>query len=163
MPKILAISAAVAGSIEPALLSPSVSRITTFEIASLSFKRLTEDARPSPMAVPSSSMPHFMSLIILRSMLWSVVKGTCVNVSLAKTTNPILSSGRPFTKSEPTSLAASKRSGFKSMASILLEISIVKMMSMPSTLIFRLVELLCGRANAMINNAKAHISRAKSR
>ena len=60
IPKLLAISAAVKGEISPLLFVPSVNKIITFDLALLSFKRVTALAIPIPIAVPSVTIPHLM-------------------------------------------------------------------------------------------------------
>ncbi len=48
-------SVAVFGSTKPELLTPSVSKIITLLLASLSFNLFTAEPNPIPMAVPPSS------------------------------------------------------------------------------------------------------------
>ena len=87
-----AISAAVMGVISPRLFTPSVSRITTFDLASLSRRRLMAVASPFPMAVPLSSIsPLRIRDSRVWSVLWSVVRGLCVKASAAKATSPMRS------------------------------------------------------------------------
>ena len=80
------------GAICPRLFTPSVSRIMTFDLASLSRRRLIAVASPLPMAVPLSSIsPLRMRARSVWSVLWSVVRGLCVKASAAKTTSPMRS------------------------------------------------------------------------
>ena len=148
MPNVLAISAAVCGSMSPALFEPSVNRMITFDFVFESFIRLTQFANPKPMAVPSSIMPNSTAWKRLTNAVWSMVSGHCVKLSPANTTKPIWSLGRARIKSEPTFFAASSRLGLRSSASIVPEISRAIMMSIPSVLsdCQRLVS--CGRAKA---------------
>ena len=136
----------------PRLFTPSVSRITTFDLALLSFRRLTALASPIPSAVPSSIIPRCtMSQLTLwnkfNSTPWSTVSGHCVNASPAKIVRPILSFGRPLINSAATCLAASIRFGFKSSASILVDTSTASMMSIPSISVFCQLSVVCGRAS----------------
>ena len=55
--KFAAKSAAVEGSINPELFTPSVNKIITLLFALLSFNLFTEVAKPIPIAVPSSIIP----------------------------------------------------------------------------------------------------------
>ncbi len=155
IPYIFAISAADSGSIEPELFTPSVIRMITLLIASLSFSLLIEVASPSPMAVPSSIIPLLISLKRFLIILWSLVSGDCVKDSPLKMTSPIRSSGRPPINSEATSLAASSLSGRRSWASILLETSMAIIMSIPSMVTSREREVDWGLASATISSAMA--------
>ena len=157
MPKVFASSAAVTGAISPRLFSPSVSRITTLLMAVLSFRRETAVANPFPMAVPSSIIPLSIFLKRLITVAWSVVSGHCVKLSPEKMTSPILSFGRPEINLVATSFAASIRFGWKSIASIELEISRAMMISIPSVVTFCQLFDDCGRARAIIRNDKPSI------
>ncbi|MNL45901.1 hypothetical protein D3C87_1685790 [compost metagenome] len=150
-----AISAAVKGGIEPVVFEPSVSRITTLLVASLSLRRLTAVARPIPMAVPSSTIPLLMSPNKLISTSWSMVSGHCVKLSPLKITSPILSSGRFFIKSIAMFFPASSRFGFRSSASILPEISVAITISMPSVVEFCQLKADCGLARARMSAINA--------
>ena len=152
MPYFAAISAALTGSISPQLFIPSVRRITTLLLASLSLMRATAFASPIPIAVPSSMMPFFTCVIRLTRVLRSVVRGHCVKLSPANSTMPIRSFSRACMNSQATFLAASRRLGLKSQASIEPEISIDMMMSMPSFSTVSSSDVLCGRAIAIIIN-----------
>ena len=69
---------------------------------------------------------------------------------------PILSLGLLFTKSVATTLRASRRFGFKSLASILAETSIAITISIPLlALIFLLTATFLGLASATISKANA--------
>ena len=57
MPSAAAALAASAGWTLPALFTPSVSRTTIFDLASLWRSRLTDAASAEPIAVPSSPVP----------------------------------------------------------------------------------------------------------
>ena len=63
----------------------------TFDLASLSRRRLIAVANPLPMAVPSSISPLRMRARRVCSVLWSVVSGLCVKASPAKATSPMRS------------------------------------------------------------------------
>ena len=76
---------------------------------------------------------------------------------------PILSEGRWAMNSMAMSLAALMRSGLKSRASILVDTSIAKTMSMPSESIFSIWEDERGRASAMIISERAAILRTNGR
>ena len=91
----------------------------------------------------------------LSSEVWSVVMGHCVKASPAKMLRPMLSSGRPEMNSAATCLAASRRLGFRSSASILVETSMASMMSMPSIDLFFHEFWVCGRAMARTSIVKA--------
>ena len=79
------------GAISPRLFTPSVSRMMTFDLASLSRRRLIAVASPLPMAVPSSINPLRTRPSNVSSVDWSAVSGLCVKASPAKTTSPIRS------------------------------------------------------------------------
>jgi hypothetical protein len=79
-----------------------------------------------------------------------------VKLSAEKITNPILSLTLPRTKSSATSFAASRRLGEKSSESILPEISRTKTISIPSVVALSPLATSCGRAKAIIKNAKAN-------
>ena len=119
--------------------------------------RLTAVPRPMPMAVPSSSMPMRMSRKRLTSTAWSVVSGHWVKLSPEKMTRPMLSLGRPAMNCVATSLAASRRLGLKSSASILPEMSMAITMSMPSVVSLWMRFDDCGRASTHITAANASI------
>lgn len=153
MPCARAISAAVIGAISPRLLMPSVSRMMTFDLASLSRRRLIAVASPLPMAVPSSIRPLRMRASSVCRVLWSVVSGLCVKASPAKTTSPSRSPTRSLMNDAATSLAAVMRSGLKSRASIEPETSIESMMSMPSVEVRTFCSMPCGRASATTSSA----------
>ena len=68
-------SVAVFGSTKPELLTPSVSKIITLLLASLSFNLFTAEPNHIPMAVPPSSCPHLISEIVLLVILLSLVIG----------------------------------------------------------------------------------------
>src|SRR5690606_41490849 len=83
----------------------------------------------------------------------SLVTGVSVKLSPAYTTRPILSDGRPLINSEATSRKASRRLGFRSLASILAETSIDNTISIPSVDEDRVVTSIeRGLAIAMIKN-----------
>ena len=107
------------------------------------------------MAVPSSIMPLRTVPRILSSEALSVVSGLCVKLSPAKTTKPIRSFGRSAMKLAATSLAAEIRSGWKSRASMLPEMSSDSTMSIPSVVRLESLWELCGRASATTNSATA--------
>ena len=163
MPNVRAISAAVTGAISPRLFEPSVRRMITFDLAWLSLMRLTALASPTPMAVPSSIMPLWMSLKRFSSTAWSVVRGHWVKLSPEKTTRPMLSFGRPLMKLAATFLAAVSRSGRRSRASILPEMSMAIIMSMPSVEEFCQLSVDCGRARMTITSAMATMRSTKGR
>ena len=97
MPSAWAASAAVSGSIWPALLTPSVTRMTTRLLAPVSLSMLAALANPMPIAVPSSmssSVASRASLSRRRSTSWSTVGGLWLKASWAKTTRPMRSWGR---------------------------------------------------------------------
>ena len=72
-------SAAVNGSIKPALFTPSVNRIITLLLELLSLILLTDVASPIPIAVPPSIiLLYFISLKDFNIMLLSVVNGVFV-------------------------------------------------------------------------------------
>src|SRR5690606_22923424 len=88
----------------------------------------------------------------------SLVTGVSVKLSPAYTTRPILSDGRPLINSEATSRKASRRLGFRSLASILAETSIDNTISIPWVDEDRVVTSVeRGLAIAMIKNARAKI------
>ena len=86
-------SAAVAGSISPALLTPSVTSTTTRLFAFERRRRVSAVARPEPMAVPSGSAPSFTSSSWRSSTAVSVVGGALVRLWPAKMTRPTRSRG----------------------------------------------------------------------
>ena len=92
-----------------------------------------------------------------------MVNGHCVKLSAAKTTRPILSFWRPLMNDAATSLAASRRFGFKSSANILVEISIAITISIPSVEEFCQLLVDCGRANTTISKAMANIRKTNGR
>ena len=63
----------------------------TFDLASLSRRRLIAVARPLPIAVPSSIRPLRMRDSRVCNVPWSVVRGLCVKASPANATSPIRS------------------------------------------------------------------------
>ena len=118
-----------------------------------SLSRLSEVAMPSPMAVPSSStfiprLPRYW-----RSCARSTVIGTPVRLSPANMTMPMLSASRPEINRAATSLAAPKRSGSKSRASIDDDTSSASTMSVPSVEVVRQLSRTCGRASIMMMQA----------
>ena len=117
--------------------------------------RFTAFASPKPIAVPSSIMPYSTDWNRFTSTAWSVVSGHCVKLSPANTTRPIWSFGRFLTNSDATSLAASKRFGFKSSANMVPDISSAIMMSIPSVDSDDHLLVNCGRAKAMLSSAIA--------
>ena len=163
MPKVLAISAAVCGSMSPRLLLPSVSKMMTLDLVCESFMRFTAFANPKPIAVPSSIIPYSTDWNRLTNTAWSIVNGHCVKLSPAKTTNPIWSLGRASTKSDATCLAASRRLGFKSSANIVPDMSNAIMISMPSVDSDDQRFVSCGRASASDNKIIAATRRIKGR
>ena len=163
MPNFSAISAAVSGGTIPLLFTPSVSKIITLDIASESFNRFTAVANPIPIAVPSSTIPLLTSWNKLISTLWSVVSGHWVKLSPAKITKPTRSFIRLLMKSIATFLEASNRSGFKSCASILPEISIAKTISIPFVVLSSQLVEDCGRAKAIIIKVTAAIFNTKGK
>ena len=132
----------------------------TLDLALLSFSRVTALAIPIPTAVPSSIRPHFTSFIKFSRTAWSTVSGHCVKLSPANSVIPTLSFGRPLMNSAATSLAASKRLGFKSSANILVETSIASIISIPSISLFCQLSVVCGRDKTIIISAKAIIRNA---
>ena len=163
-PNCRAISAAVRGEMSPRLLAPSVSRMMTLLLALLSLRREMALASPIPMAVPSSIMPvagswHETLRNMLSSTAWSMVRGHCVNASPAKMVRPMLSFGRLAMNSCATALAASMRSGLRSCAHILVEMSSTIMMSIPSVWALRQEWLVCGRARTTMTSASVSIRR----
>ena len=76
-------SVAVFGSINPELLTPSVSKIMTLLLALLSFSLFTAEPNPIPIAVPPSNCPHLISEMVLFTMPLSLVIGVCVKLSPA--------------------------------------------------------------------------------
>ena len=81
-------SAAVAGSISPALLAPSVTSTITLLFAFERRRRVRAVARPEPMAVPSGSMSRCTSSSWRRRTAVSVVGGDLVRLRAAKITRP---------------------------------------------------------------------------
>src|SRR5262245_20258601 len=115
----LARSVAVAGSISPALLAPSVTSTMTLLFASDRRSRVRAVASPEPMAVPSGSISSLTSSSWRRSTAVSVVGGALVRLLPAKTTRPTRSVTRLFTNSDTTSFAtASRLRGWKSWAAM---------------------------------------------
>ena len=162
MPLSLAISAAVSGAMSPVLLEPSVSNMMLFDLALPSTMRLMLVASPSPIAVPSSSSPISTELTALRSDDLSVVIGSSVKLSPANTTRPMLSDSLPLMNSDATSLAAAKRSGVKSFANILVDMSRAMTMSVPSTLDVSHLLLVCGRQSITMRQPMASSRTANS-
>ena len=80
-----------------------------------------------------------------------------------KMTNPIRSFDLPEIKSIATFLEASKRSGVRSCANILPEISMAKTMSIPSVVISSQEAVDCGRAKATIKSPIASVLKMKKR
>src|SRR5690606_36289229 len=125
-------SLAILGSINPELLTPSVSRMITLLLALLSFNLLTEVAKPIPIAVPLSiTLLYSSSSNARKTTALSLVTEVKVKLTPAYTTRPILSDGRPLINSAATSLNASRRFGLRSRASILAETSIARTISIP--------------------------------
>ena len=89
--------------------------------------------------------------------------GTPVRLSPANITMPMLSFSRPLTNFDATALAASRRSGLKSRASIDDDMSIAIMMSVPSVRVVRQLSLICGRASTIIRQATAARRNTNSR
>ena len=120
------------------------------------------------MAVPSAMIPlvwrsQVTLLNIDSKAVWSVVMGHCVKASPPKSVNPMLSFSRPAMNSKATCLAASMRLGFKSGVSILCEMSIAIMISMPSTSRSLYAVLVCGRAKMTMARTKTSIRNTKGR
>ena len=130
--------------------------MTTLLFASESFILATAVARPFPMAVPSSMRSVWTSFIRLMRVARSVVRGHWVKLSPAKTTIPILSEGRWEMNSMAISFDALIRSGVRSRASILVETSIARIISIPSVSILSICSDDLGRAMA-----RTIITRAK--
>ena len=109
-----------------------------------------------PMAVPSSIWPHCIFRIVFCTMVLSLVIGVWVKLSPAYTTIPILSLGLFCTNRVATSLRASRRLGFRSLASMLAETSMAITMSIPRVVLVRLLtSTFRGRARATIRKARA--------
>ena len=155
-------AAALSGATMPQLLLPSVSRMMLLLLALPSLMRLMAVAMPSPMAVPSSIKPRFTSWMAFISVALSIVIGTCVKLSPAKITTPMLSCSRPATNCAATSLAASSRLGLKSRASILVLTSIASTMSVPSTSLSLHELTSCGRHRIITVHATAAIYMANT-
>lgn len=136
----------------------------TLLLASLSFKRFTEVAKPEPIAVPFFKiLLYSISFKALETIALSLVIGVLVKLSPAKSTNPILSFGRFSTNSIPTSFTASNLFGLKSRASILAERSIAITISIPRTLLLCVVtSTVLGLAMATISSASASNRSIKS-
>ena len=81
-------SVAVAGSISPALLAPSVTSTTTRLLACERRSRVSEVARPEPIAVPSGSISSCTSSSCRSRTAVSVVGGDLVRLRPANTTRP---------------------------------------------------------------------------
>ena len=145
----------------PALFVPSVSSMIVFDLAGPSFILLIAVAKPSPIAVPSSTIPQWTSFIKLRRTAWSVVIGHMVKLSPAKITKPILSCSLPETNCAATSFAASTLSGLKSRANILPEMSRASTISTPSVEEFCQLSVDWGRANAIIKRTTAKTRKTK--
>ena len=75
MPKGRAASDAVIGAMFPELFTPSVIKIMTLLFALLFLILLMALVSPSPIAVPSLTIPVLMSLNKFFSTAWSVVRG----------------------------------------------------------------------------------------
>ena len=86
------------GSISPALLAPSVTSTMTRLFACERRRRVSEVARPEPIAVPSGSISSFTSSSCRSSTAVSVVGGDLVRLRPANTTRPT-----------PVALAARRR------------------------------------------------------
>src|SRR5690606_4192977 len=157
MPYSTANSLAIFGSIKPALLTPSVSKIITLLLALLSLSLFTDVASPMPMAVPPSMMVlYFISSNDRNTIALSLVMGVFVYLSPAYSTIPIRSFGRPFINSEATSFKASSLFGDKSFASILADTSIAITISIPLVVFVLVVTSTdCGRAMATMSTANA--------
>ena len=147
--------AAVKGSIAPMLFTPSVTKMMTLLLLFESFIRLIAVAKPSPMAVPSSISPLSVAESSCSKMLWSIVEGHFVYASPAKTTIPMLSLVRALIKRSITLFADSNRFGLKSSASMEVETSKAKTMSIPSMLFSSFEKWVWGRAIATIKTATA--------
>ena len=109
--------ATVTGSRSPALLTPSVSRVTSLFSAVESLSMFAAVAMPLPMAVPSwmrSLSARSTSLSRRRRTLWSRVGGLWTKASREKTTRPMRSYFRSSMKSAIICLAASSLCGSKS-------------------------------------------------
>ena len=78
-----------------------------------------------------------------------------MKLSPANNTNAIRSPLRSITNFDATSLAASKRLGRRSRASIVVDMSSANTMSTPSVETLWLSDALCGRARATISRATA--------
>ena len=149
-------SAAVAGSISPALLAPSVTSTTTRLFACERRRRVSEVARPEPIAVPSGSIASFTSSSWRSSTAVSVVGGDLVRLRPANTTRPSRSLLRRPTNSATTSFATSSRFfGWKSSAAIEPETSSATTMSTPWVVTSSRSEPCCGRASASAAAASA--------
>src|SRR5690554_5909347 len=158
IPNSTANSLAVLGSINPELLTPSVSRIIILLLAWLSFNRFTEVAKPIPMAVPPSIVVmYFISFEARSTKALSLVIGVFVSLSPAYSTSPILSLGLSFINCAATTFKASSLFGFKSFANILAETSIAITMSIPRV-VFVLVDTstVRGLAKAVIIKARTN-------
>ena len=97
------------------------------------------------------------------SVALSVVSGHWVKDSPAKTTIPILSEGLWDMNSIAMSLAALMRSGAKSRASIEVETSIARTMSIPSVSTFSICSEERGRAMAMTIITRASVLSRKGK
>ena len=157
-------SAAVAGSISPALLSPSVTRTITLLFASERRSRVSAVARPDPMAVPSGSISRRTSSSWRSRTAVSVVGGDLVRLRPAKTTRPTRSLVRRFTNSPTTSFATSSRfRGWKSPAAIVPETSRATTMSTPRVVTSSRRVPCCGRARARAPATRPRAARASGR
>ena len=110
------------------------------------------------MAVPSSMSPRFTRSVLvfckrLSNDAWSVVIGHWVNASPANIVRPMLSLGRSEMNDEATFFAASMRFGFRSSASMDVDISMASMMSMPSTVRSSHALRVCGRQSTITSSA----------
>src|SRR6266508_2523001 len=142
-------SVAVAGSISPALLAPSVTRTITLLRACERRRRVREVARPEPIAVPSGSISSRTSSSWRSSTAPSVVGGDLVRLFPAKATRPMRSWGRRFTNSATTSLATARRFlGWKSSAAMDPETSRATTMSTPRVVASSFNVPCWGRARA---------------
>src|SRR5215471_10021906 len=155
-PYVCASRAAVSGSTSPALLTPSVSRMTTFSLAVELLRRATASASPFPIAVREpSSVPIRRRSITAFKTSRSSVSGQSVMAPLPKTTSPMRSPLRCDANSAARCLAALIRSGWRSGADIDSETSRQSMMSTPCDSISSNTRPRCGRASATTASTSA--------
>ena len=160
MPERAASWAAVIGSIEPALFTPSVTRmmirLRVFDVRS----RFTQVAMAWPIAVPSPFSPTWARSRIALAISRSYVIGTRVAARTPNVTMPMRSSCRRAMKSPINSLATPNRlRGLKSSAAMLPEASRATTMSIPKRSFVAIFVTRCGRASATIIASAARHSR----